>query len=1001
MASNSLDFLLNLRANAEGFNKGVDGAKFAVNALVGAMAALGLGLGVKELAEAADSYATLSARIQLATKDGGNFSQAMAGVHRVALSTNSSLDATATLFTKINDAGKILGITQQQALDLTKTINQAIKIGGGAAQASEAAVQQFTQALQSGVLRGDEFNSIMEQAPGLVQALAAGLGKTTGELRAMAENGELSAERVIKAIQSQSDEVQKNYEQFPLTISNALQKIATKWQILIGEMDQANGASATVAKWLSILADNLDIVEKLLNDIGLGFVWFGDQLKKIDPQTVEALKSALLSTYDAVKSLGTELAGSFERGIDVVNTMLAQIFNFSSGVDTATDKTNGFTKALQALSVFFGFISDGFKGVNIGFNLITGAAYDAAAAFSYWKSKITFGDTSTQALKDFEVMSAKAQEYYKKSADGAMEFKSSGVEAIRQIGLTQDEKNAERVANNAKTLADLKAQEAQHVTDYKAISDERIKLQQQLVDARKAGDKDAETAALAGLAEIDKKEKAYQAESKKISDEKIKATQDWATAQVDAATKGGVALSENSKKSIEAGVAAQGLAVEFDKTGQAIVKAIAEKAGSAVVSLDTRLAQARKGAAALGIDIDVALNKVSEGFTANVTSLDNFTKNLELMGVKGQQASDVVYLGWSKLLEKAKSQAEIDVAKAKFQEFQDKGVFSTKQVELGMLAIKQATAKLPDDLDEVGKAFERLGVKTKEQLKLAADSAIADFNTMKASGQATSEGLKQAYERVMQAAAASGNQAVIASAKAQGASVGLQAQIDETGKASVKSIDELNDSVDRVGRTARGSAADGFRELGRVAKQEAEDVAETWEQAMARVDKERKAQSASNSKGLSELQGGIDQMAEDYYKRLVAAGMDASQARSKADKAKYSLAVETTNSLKGGTTLGLNTTKQEMEKTLAYWENKNSSNAGGGSISTGGNSKAPAISAPNISTPTPNITSSSDPKNVRLEIAIGNSSTELYGTQDQVNATEALFRELEQAKKAM
>lgn len=142
-------------------------------------------------------------------------------------------------------------------------------------------------------------------------------------------------------------------------------------------------------------------------------------------------------------------------------------------------------------------------------------------------------------------------------------------------------------------------------------------------------------------------------------------------------------------------------------------------------------------------------------------------------------------------------------------------------------------------------------------------------------------------------------------------------------------------------------------------------------------------------------------MANDYYKRLVAAGMNESQARDKADKAKYSLAVETTNSLKGGTTLGLNTTKQEMEKTLAYWENKNSSNAGGGSISIGGNSKAPAISAPNISTPTPNITSSSDPKNVRLEIAIGNSSTELYGTQDQVNATEALFRELEQAKKAM
>ena len=72
MATNSLDFLLNLQANTTGFDQGVNGAKFAVNALVGAMAALGMGLGVKELAEAADSYAMLSAKIQQSTKDSGN-----------------------------------------------------------------------------------------------------------------------------------------------------------------------------------------------------------------------------------------------------------------------------------------------------------------------------------------------------------------------------------------------------------------------------------------------------------------------------------------------------------------------------------------------------------------------------------------------------------------------------------------------------------------------------------------------------------------------------------------------------------------------------------------------------------------------------------------------------------------------------------------------------------------------------------------------------------------
>jgi len=1001
MASNSLDFLLNLRANTTGFDQGINGAKFAVNALVGAMAALGVGLGVKELAEAADSYAMLSAKIQQSTKDTGNFEQAIAGVHQTALSTNSSLDATAALFTRLNTVAKDMGKSQQFALDMTSTVTKAIQLGGSSTQEAEAAVQQFIQAMQGGVLRGEEFNSIMDGGYGLAEALAKGLGKTTGELRAMAEAGELSAERVLAALEKQKQGVDAQYAEMPLTISNALQKIATSWQILIGEMDQANGASATVAQALSTIADNLDIVEVLLNDIGNGFVWFGDQLKKIDTQTIEALKTALLSAYDAIKSLGATVGTVFETTVDVLNTALGQIFNFSSGIDAATDKTNGFTKALQAVNVVFGFISDGFKALNIGINLIIGAAYDAAGAFSYWKSKITFGDTSAQAVKDFEVMSAKAQEYYEKSSNAAMEFKSAGVEAIRQIGLTQDEKNAERIANNQKTLTDLKAQEAQHVSDYKAISDERIKLQQQLVDARKSGDQSAIDAAIAGLAELDKKEKDYQAESKKISDEKIKAAQDWATAQIEAATKGGVALSDNTKKTIEASVAAQGLAVEFDKTGKAIVKAIEQEAGSAVVSLDTRLAQARKGAADLGLDLDVALNKVSEGFKAKATSLNDFTNNLELMGVKGKQAADVTYEAWVKLLETAKSQAEIDAAKAKLKEFESQGVFSTRQVENGMLALDIQTGKVKETTDEVTEAFKRLGIQTKEQLALQAKQALMDFEMVRNSGQATQADLQKAYQKTIDAAYASGDAARISAANSKAASLGLKVQVDETGKASVKSMNDLSDSVEKVGRTASGSAAQGFRELGRVAREEAKTSLEEWEDAMAKISAERKAQTASNSKGLSELQGGIDQMADDYYKRLVAAGMNASQARSKADKAKYSLAVETTNSLKGGTTLGLNTTKQEMEKTLAYWENKNSSNAGGGSISIGGNSKAPAISAPNISTPTPNITSSSDPKNVRLEIAIGNSSTELYGTQDQVNATEALFRELEQAKKAM
>ncbi len=1111
MATNSLDFLLNLQANTSGFDQGINGAKFAVNALVGAMAALGVGLGVKELAAAADSYAMLSAKIQQSTKDSGNFEQAMSGVHQIALQTNSTLDNTGALFTRLNTVAKDMGKSQQFALDMTSTVTKAIQLGGSSTQEAEAAVQQFIQAMQGGVLRGEEFNSIMEGGYGLAEALAKGLGVTTGELRKMAENGELSAERVLAALEKQKAGVDAQYAEMPTTISNALQKIATSWQILIGEMDQANGASATVAQWLSVLADNMGLLKLIIDDIGNGFTKFGAYLSDIyDQGAIDSLKTALGSIYDTIKTLFNTVLDVGRAFNDVFDDALSGVFSFTDGLRPAGVEVSGLQKAFDSLNIAINLIGDGFKAVGVVTNLFAGTLYRLAAVWYEVKATFTWGDVKEQAIANMTAMQNKSDEYFTKGFDGIKNYESQTIKSIENMGKTEDQKNADRIANNEKTLTDLKAQEAQHASDYKAISDERIKLQQQLVDARKSGDQSAIDAAVAGLAELDKKEKAYQAESKKISDEKIKAAQDWASAQIEAATKGGVALSDNAKKTIEAGVAAQGLAVEFDKTGKAIVKAIEQEAGAAVVSLETRLGQGRKAAAVFGIDLDTALNKVSDGFAAKKSSLDDFAKNLEALGATGQQAADLtyeawqkwlseakspaevdaaiaklqelaeqgkvtgeqlkvgidlakasakdlspeleaareagkalgididktanimsqgfgqgsanldalkqkleeagitgreasntLYQGWETWLKKADSQVELDAAKAKLKEFEAQGVFSTRQVEMGMLAIRQQTQKLPDDLDETGKAFERLGIKTKEQLKLAADVAIADFNRIQASGQATTEGLKQAYERVLQAAVASGDQSAIAATKAKAASLGLQVQIDETGKASVKSMNELSSSVEKVGRTASGSAAQGFRELGRVAKQEAEDVAETWEQAMARIDKERKAQAAETAKGLGQMADGQGQMAQDFYNQLIAGGMEQGRAEALKKEAMTRMNNQLRDALSGGTAqgridalTGRNSSKDWMDNIL-----KLQSKPGSMSASAPKTPSTPNIQAPNINVNTPNVPSS-NPKTVTYKIEFGGKSLELAGDPSQQNLMNDFLSELEQLNRA-
>lgn len=994
--------------NAAGLaQKGIDGAKFAVNALAGVMAALGIGLGINELAQAADSYTNLSARINIATREGGNFNQAMAGVHQVALMTNSSLDATGDLFTRINAISKDMGMSQQQALDLTKTVTQAIQIGGGSAQASEAAVQQFIQAMQGGVLRGEEFNSIMENGYGLAEALAKGLGVTTGELRKMAENGELSSERVIKAIQSQAASIQETYNQFPTTISNALQKIATSWQILIGEIDQANGASANAANALSVIADNLGIIKVFFDDVGEGFNWFGSKLAEIDPSTIEAIKSTLAETYETVKSLITSFAGIAETGWSAFTSVLDAVSPLFSALLSGQDDVSGLTTLFNVFRVVLGVVSDAATGLNIGLKLLLSGLQFLSGGLSALQAKalsfLGFEDLAKQAQDASDRLFAQAEKNAAEAKRLALETKSAAISAIEDMRKTEAEKNAERVADNQKTLNDLKVQEEKHKSDYKAISDERLHLEQQLFDARKSGNQASIDLATKGLAELDAKEKAYQAESQKITDAKIESAQAIATAMIQSADAAGMA----QLKVLNAQLATQGLKAEFDSTGKVIVSAMVTSVES-VASLEGKLAAGRKAADALGLDLDNVLNRVSDGFSSKQSSLDSFAKSLELMGVKGKEAGEATYLAWVKWLETAKNPAEVDAAKAKLLEFEKQGVFSTKQVELGVEAIRRVTQQLPDDLDPVEQAFERLGIKTKEQLKLAAQSALADFNTIQSSGKATADQLKQAYERTMQAAVASGDQVTIAAAKAKAAQSGLSVEVDETGKVTVQTYDEMDRAVENHAQRVSGGAISAYREMGRVIREEAKSSIEAWNEMMDARSKAEKANKMQRvgadftTYNVSDIQSKLSGMGYDeaeaakIAKNILNQGLeiDKNKARDARARGDEYTAKAFEKLLNNGQTSAFGT--QKVNELLArYMSGQGSATAGTKSAAV--NALAPEV---NVAVPTTNVEQPSA-KTVTYNLSIGGKTVEVSGDESSQVDMNAFMNELERLKKGM
>ncbi|RDI10736.1 tape measure protein [Comamonas sp. AG1104] len=225
-----------------------------------------------DLAATADQANNLQGRMKLVTGEGENFKRSWEGVTEVALRTHSALEGTGVLFSRIAQAGLDAGLSaqraSQQSLGLTETINQTIQISGASTEASSAAITQLIQGLQSGVLRGEEFNSVMEQAPRLARALADGLGVTTGELRKMAESGLLTTQTVIAALQGQSAAVAAEFQRLPPTVGRAMQDLSTQWTLYVQKVDQANGASAAAAKAIQLLANNLQSIAGLLMDLG-------------------------------------------------------------------------------------------------------------------------------------------------------------------------------------------------------------------------------------------------------------------------------------------------------------------------------------------------------------------------------------------------------------------------------------------------------------------------------------------------------------------------------------------------------------------------------------------------------------------------------------------------------------------------------------------------------------------------------------------------------------
>ena len=253
------------------------------------------GFGVNQLKGFADGYTEIQNKLRLVESASISSSKGLNNVFDIALKTNQSINATSGVYQRFAQNAETLKISQAQIASLTETVSKAVAVSGASAGAADAALTQFGQALGSGILRGDEFNSVMEQTPALAKAIATGLGVTTGELRNMAKEGKLTMDVLVPALERAKESVDDQFNTRILTISAAFENLNTSAIKWIGELDKSTGASEAFAKAINEIANHLTIVASLA--AGAGVIWSVGKIRTWIAASIQA--SAAMSAQAA------------------------------------------------------------------------------------------------------------------------------------------------------------------------------------------------------------------------------------------------------------------------------------------------------------------------------------------------------------------------------------------------------------------------------------------------------------------------------------------------------------------------------------------------------------------------------------------------------------------------------------------------------------------------------------------------------------------------------
>lgn len=247
-----------LEASVNRTERSIGSMERTMSSLSGVAKGLLAALSVQQVASYADAWTELNNKVANSVRTGETQAEVMQRIFDVSQATQSSLNGTATLYARLERGTRTYNTSAEDLTRLTTIINQGFAVSGATAQEAENAIIQLSQGIASGVLRGEEFNSVSEQGSRLMVALADSMGVSIGQLRAMAAQGQLTTDVVVKGLLSQGDEIGKEFANTTVSIAKGLQVAGNNVTKFFGENSTVKSFAAGFRDSVITISENLE-----------------------------------------------------------------------------------------------------------------------------------------------------------------------------------------------------------------------------------------------------------------------------------------------------------------------------------------------------------------------------------------------------------------------------------------------------------------------------------------------------------------------------------------------------------------------------------------------------------------------------------------------------------------------------------------------------------------------------------------------------------------------